>query len=80
MRVAVKLPKLGETAEQVVVLGWRVAVGDVVKKDQPLVEVDTDKIQTEVVAPVAGTVVGLLAHEDDEVTTGAVLCEIEVGE
>ncbi|HWV84848.1 MAG TPA: biotin/lipoyl-containing protein [Capillimicrobium sp.] len=78
MRVTVELPRLGETVEEVVVLDWLVAEGEAVQRDQPLVEVETDKLQTDVPSPVEGTVARIVAAVGDELGTGAPLCEIEV--
>jgi pyruvate/2-oxoglutarate dehydrogenase complex dihydrolipoamide acyltransferase (E2) component len=78
VRVNVSLPKLGETVEEVVVLEWHVAEGDEVRRDQPLVEVETDKLQTDVPSPVDGIVARIVAPVESELETGAVLCEIDV--
>ena len=77
MRHVVKLPKLGDTAEEVLVLEWNVAVGDSVEVDAPLMRVETDKVEADVPAPVAGVVVELRAAVDDEVAVGAPLCVID---
>lgn len=74
----VVLARLGETVDTVVVLEWLVAVGDRVAVGDPLVRVETDKVEVEVEAPVGGTVVEHAVAEDDEVVTGSVLCHIDV--
>src|SRR5205823_2757013 len=60
-------------------LEWFVKVGDVVEKDQGLVEISTDKVDAELPSPVAGTVTELLAKPDDVVATGTVVCRIAPG-
>lgn len=77
MRIEVKMPRLGETVDEVVLLEWMVAVGDQVEENTELALVETDKVETEVPAPVAGTVLEILIEEDAEVVTGEVICVIE---
>ena len=77
MRYEVKMPRLGETVDEVVLLEWMVEVGDEVDKDAELALVETDKVETEVPSPVAGTVTEILVGEDAEVITGEVICVIE---
>ncbi len=71
------MPRLGETADDVVLLEWLVEVGDQVEEGAELAVVETDKVETEVPSPVAGTVAELTVPEDAEVTTGEVICVIE---
>ena len=77
MRFEVKMPRLGETVDEVVLLEWLVEVGDQVEEGAELVLVETDKVETEVPSPVAGTVAELTVPEDVEVNTGEVICVIE---
>lgn len=77
MLVRVKLPKLAETSDVVVVEAWLVAVGEQVGADQPLASMETDKVTVEVPSPVAGTVTELLVDDGDEVNTGDPICVIE---
>ena len=77
MRFEVKMPRLGETVDEVVLLEWMVKVGEEVENDSELALVETDKVETEVPSPVAGTVVEILIEEDAEVITGEVICVIE---
>ncbi len=71
------MPRLGETADDVVLLEWLVEVGDQVEEGAELAVVETDKVETEVPSPVAGTVAELTVPEDAEVNTGEVICVIE---
>ena len=75
----VKLPELGESVTEGTVTRWLVEVGDAVEVDQPLLEISTDKVDTEVPSPVAGTVQELKVSEDEEVEVGAVLALIGSG-
>ena len=77
MGFEVKMPRLGETVDEVVLLEWMVEVGDEVEEDTELALVETDKVETEVPSPVAGTVIDILVGEDAEVVTGEVICVIE---
>ncbi|MXZ29506.1 MAG: hypothetical protein F4236_01805 [Acidimicrobiia bacterium] len=77
MRQTVKLPKLGDTANEVLVLEWSVAVGDAVAAGGVLMRVETDKVEADVPSPVAGTVAELSVGVEDEVPVGAAICVIE---
>jgi 2-oxoglutarate dehydrogenase E2 component (dihydrolipoamide succinyltransferase) len=77
MKSVVRLPKLGDTASTVVIEQWLVEVGETVETGQALVSVETDKVTTEVPAPVAGTVKEILVEPDAEVQTGERICVIE---
>ncbi|MCK9793294.1 2-oxoglutarate dehydrogenase, E2 component, dihydrolipoamide succinyltransferase [Isoptericola sp. 4D.3] len=75
----VTLPALGESVTEGTVTRWLKAVGDSVEVDEPLLEVSTDKVDTEIPSPVAGTVQQLLVEEDATVEVGAVLAVIGSG-
>ena len=77
MRHTVKLPKLSETVDEMIVLEWLVAIGTQVAEGQPLVSVETDKVTVDMPSPVAGVLVEQLVKPDDEVTTGATIAVIE---
>jgi pyruvate/2-oxoglutarate dehydrogenase complex dihydrolipoamide acyltransferase (E2) component len=77
MRHTVKLPKLGDTVDEVRVIEWLVAVGDAIDDESPLMVVETDKIDADVPSPVAGQVVELLVEPDAEITVGTPLCVIQ---
>ena len=72
-----KLPDIGEGIAECEIATWRVAVGDVVKEDQPLVDMLTDKAAVEIPSPVAGVVKELHGAAGDKVAVGAVLLLIE---
>ena len=73
------LPDIGEGLEEAEVVEWLVAPGDVVVRDQPLVEVLTDKASSELPSPVAGTILRLGASEGERIRVGALLIEIDDG-
>ena len=72
-----KLPDIGEGIAECEIATWRVSVGDVVKEDQPLVDMLTDKAAVEIPSPVAGVVKELRGNAGDKVAVGAVLLLIE---
>ena len=76
MRFTVKLPKLGDTTEEVVVLEWLAEVGNAVTAGDDLLRVETDKVDSDVPSPVSGTLVELLVAVDDEVLIGAPIAVI----
>ena len=81
MPTNVPLPALGESVTEGTISRWLKAVGDTVEVDEALVEVSTDKVDTEIPSPVAGTVLEILFQEDDTAEVGAVLAVIgEPGE
>src|SRR5437762_11089225 len=76
MASEVTLPALGESVTEGTVTRWLKQVGDTVAVDEPLLEVSTDKVDTEIPSPVAGTLLEIKANEDDTVEIGAVLALI----
>ncbi len=77
MSVAVVLPELGESVLEATIGKWLVKEGEAVERDQPLVEVTTDKVDAEIPAPEAGVVVQLLAAEGETVPVGAEIARID---
>jgi 2-oxoglutarate dehydrogenase E2 component (dihydrolipoamide succinyltransferase) len=73
MATEVNLPELGESVTEGTVTRWLKQVGDDVAVDEPLLEVSTDKVDTEIPSPIAGTLLEIKANEDDTVEVGAVL-------
>ncbi len=79
MAVEIKVPALGESVTEATVAKWLVKAGDAVAIDQPLCELETDKVTVEVNASVAGSIVDLAVAEGTTVQVGGVLCHIEAG-
>jgi pyruvate dehydrogenase E2 component (dihydrolipoyllysine-residue acetyltransferase) len=71
-----KMPQLGETVLEATITKWLKKEGDSIQEDEPLVEVSTDKVDSEIPSPASGTVARILAQEGDTVEVGAVLAEI----
>ncbi|MFV0308401.1 MAG: biotin/lipoyl-containing protein, partial [Desertimonas sp.] len=75
----VTLPQLGETVTEGTITQWFKQVGDMVAADEPLFEVSTDKVDTEVPSPVAGTLTEIRAQEGDTIEVGAVIAVVGDG-
>ncbi|GAA5119994.1 2-oxoglutarate dehydrogenase, E2 component, dihydrolipoamide succinyltransferase [Pseudonocardia adelaidensis] len=73
---AVRMPELGESVTEGTVTRWLKQVGDRVEVDEPLLEVSTDKVDTEIPSPVAGTLLEITAAEDETIEVGARLAVI----
>src|SRR5271157_5886547 len=76
MATKVLVPLLGEGVEEVTVTKWLKQEGDTVKELEPLLEVNTDKVDTEIPAPVSGTVLKIVAQEGLPAKVGAILAFI----
>lgn len=74
----VKMPALGESVTEGTVTRWLKSVGDTVEADEPLLEVSTDKVDTEIPSPVAGTLLEISVPEDETAAVGAQLALIGV--
>ncbi|MFP5347268.1 MAG: biotin/lipoyl-containing protein, partial [Actinomycetes bacterium] len=72
----VQMPALGESVTEGTVTRWLKQVGDRVEVDEPLLEVSTDKVDTEIPSPVAGVVQEILVDEDETVEVGAKLAVV----
>ena len=73
----VELPKMGESVAEATITTWLKAVGDSIEEDEPIVEIATDKVDSEVPAPCSGTVKEILFNEGDVVEVGAVFAIID---
>ncbi|MBT3767229.1 MAG: dihydrolipoamide succinyltransferase, partial [Rhodospirillales bacterium] len=80
MATEIKVPTLGESVSEATVAKWFKAVGDPIAVDEPLVELETDKVTIEVNAQVSGTLSEIIAGEDTDVEVDAVLGMIAEGE
>jgi 2-oxoglutarate dehydrogenase E2 component (dihydrolipoamide succinyltransferase) len=75
----IKVPQLGESVAEATVAKWFKSVGDAVARDEPICELETDKVTLEIPAPEAGTLEEIVAEEGAEVVVGAVLARIGEG-
>ena len=76
MTFSVTMPQLGESVTEGTVTRWLKQVGDTVAADEPLLEVSTDKVDTEIPSPAAGVLLAIRAQEDETVPVGAELAVI----
>ncbi len=77
MKIEVIMPKMGESLQEGTILKWLKKPGDKVERDEMILEISTDKVDTEVPSPVAGTLAEILANEGDTVEVGSVIAYIE---
>ena len=80
MTIDIIVPQLGESVTEATVAKWFKSPGDVVVRDEVLVELETDKVNLEVMAESSGTLSEVLAQEDEDVEVGAILGRIAEGE
>ena len=76
--IDVTMPQMGVSVAEGTVVGWRVAVGDAIGAEQTICDISTDKIDTEVPAPVSGVVAEILVDVDQTVDVGTVMARIAV--
>src|ERR1700694_5090862 len=79
MATEIRVPALGESVTEAIVGKWLKAAGDSVSADEPLVELETDKVTVEVNAPASGVLGEIKAAEGTTVAVGALLAAISIG-
>lgn len=77
MRFEMVMPKMGESITEGTILKWLKFVGDTVKKDETILEISTDKVDSEIPTPVPGTIIEILAAENETVDVGEAIAIIE---
>ncbi len=81
MPIDVVMPQLGESIAEGTIVRWLKKVGDSVQRDEPLLEISTDKVDAEIPSTAAGTLLALLANEGDTVAVNSVIAQLgEAGE
>src|SRR5690349_21073192 len=81
MATDVLMPQMGESIAEGTIVKWLKKVGDTVQRDEPLLEISTDKVDAEIPAPAAGVLTEMLAKEGDTVALNAVIARLgEAGE
>src|SRR5436305_8521376 len=73
------MPQMGVSVAEGTIVGWRVGAGDRIEADETICEISTDKIDTEVPAPVSGVVAEILVAVEETVSVGTVLARIDRG-
>jgi 2-oxoglutarate dehydrogenase complex dihydrolipoamide succinyltransferase (E2) component len=77
MQVEIVMPKMGESIQEGTILHWAKKVGDKIQKDETLLEISTDKVDSEIPSPVSGVLVKVIANEQDTVPVGSVIAIVE---
>jgi 2-oxoglutarate dehydrogenase E2 component (dihydrolipoamide succinyltransferase) len=77
MKIDIKMPKLGESLTEGTVLKWWKKEGESIKKDETLLEVSTDKVDSEIPSPADGVLVKIIAQEQETVAIDAVMAQLE---
>ena len=80
MVVDVVMPKMGESIMEGTILEWYKKVGDSIEKDETLLEIGTDKVDSEIPSPASGTISEILANPNDIVDVGKVIAKIDTNE
>ena len=80
MAIEIKVPQLGESVSEATVATWFKKKGDAVTRDEPLVELETDKVTMEVYAPASGVLSDVMFDEGSDVEVGTVLGKVEEGD
>src|ERR1700756_5750755 len=73
------LPKMGESVAEATIIKWNKAVGDTIEADEAVMEIATDKVDSEVPSPVSGRLLEQLCKENDVVQVGSVIAVIDTG-
>ena len=79
MAIDIVVPTLGESVSDATIARWMKQAGEAVKQDEPIVELETDKVTLEVPSPVAGTLSEIIANEGVTVEVGALIARVEEG-
>jgi len=77
MKFEMLMPKMGESITEGTILKWLKSVGDIVENDETILEISTDKVDSEIPTPVPGKIIELLANENDTVDVGVAIAIIE---
>ena len=75
-----KLPKMGESIAEATLVKWLKEVGDKIETDESVVEIATDKVDSEIPAPDSGIIIEILAKPNDVIDVGEVIAKIETEE
>lgn len=76
--IEIGMPKMGESVMEGTIIKWHKKVGDTVKKDETIFEISTDKVDTEIPAPEAGTIAEILVGEQETVDVGVIVAKLSV--
>ena len=77
MKVTFKMPKLGMSMQSAVISRWLKSEGQPVNKGEPLLEIETEKVETVLESPLSGTLTKILAESGNDIAVGTAIAEIE---
>ncbi len=77
--IEIAMPKMGESVMEGTIIKWHKKVGDAIKKDEMIFEISTDKVDTEIPSPEAGTLAEILVGEQETVEVGTIVAKLSVG-
>lgn len=77
--IEIAMPKMGESVMEGTIIKWNKKVGDLIKKDETIFEISTDKVDTEIPSPENGTLVEILVGEQETVEVGTIVAKLSVG-
>ena len=77
--IEIGMPKMGESVMEGTIIKWHKKVGDAVKKDEMIFEISTDKVDTEIPSPEAGTLIEIFVGEQETVEVGTIVAKLSVG-
>ena len=77
MMVQLRLPRYGTNMVEATIVSWLKKPGDLFEKDEPLCDIETEKVTTQYEAPCAGTLLEIMVGAGDVITVGDVLCRVE---
>jgi len=80
MKIDVVMPKMGESLQEGTIIRWLKQVGDKIERDEMILEISTDKVDTEVPAPAGGVLIEILAQEKETIEVGKVIARIATGD
>lgn len=73
MAIEIIMPKMGESITEGTIIEWKKAIGDEIKKDETILEISTDKVDSEVPSPASGVLINIIANKNDTVDVGTVI-------
>src|ERR1051326_5126284 len=77
MQVEVKVPQLSESVSEATLVEWKKKAGEAVKRDENLIDIETDKVVLELPAPVDGVLAKIIKNDGDSVTSGEVIAGLD---
>ncbi len=77
--IELKLGRIGMNMEEATIKAWHKAAGDSFRQGEPLYDIETEKVATEIPAPFDGRLVQIVANVEDTIEVGAVVCRVEQG-